>query len=232
MSGYPDAAALYPLPVRQDPALSSASFRPRLATTPLPRLTVPILTARKGLSPSRTTSCLAYRRPALLTSVGLFAYLDGKTLESLRERKAPYLSALIPVYNEEENLAMLGEEVSSALNMLGKPYEVILVDDGSKDRSFECLLNLVKNTPASRPCAWGATPGQTAAMLAGIHHASGELIVCLDADMQNDARDIPEADREARRGLRLRQRLAQGPAGPLSRPQGFRRLSPMGLSRW
>jgi len=104
----------------------------------------------------------------------------------------PYLSALIPVYNEEENLATLGEEVSSALNALGKPYEVILVDDGSQDRSYEELLKLVKKYPNFRTVRLGRNAGQTAAMLAGIQHASGELIVCLDADMQNDARDVPK----------------------------------------
>jgi glycosyltransferase involved in cell wall biosynthesis len=104
----------------------------------------------------------------------------------------PYLSALIPVYNEEENLAALGEEVSSALNALGKPYEVILVDDGSVDRSYEELLKLVAKHPNFKTVRLGRNAGQTAAMLAGIQHASGELIVCLDADMQNDARDVPK----------------------------------------
>ena len=103
-----------------------------------------------------------------------------------------YLSALIPVYNEEENLAALGEEVSSALDALGKSYEVILVDDGSKDRSFEEIVKLVKKYPGFKSVHLGRNAGQTAAMLAGIQHASGELIVCLDADMQNDARDIPK----------------------------------------
>ncbi|MCM2305271.1 MAG: glycosyltransferase family 2 protein, partial [Elusimicrobia bacterium] len=104
----------------------------------------------------------------------------------------PYLSALIPVYNEEENLPALGEEVSSALDALGKPYEVILVDDGSKDRSYEELLKLVEKYPNFKAVRLGRNAGQTAAMLAGIQHASGELIVCLDADMQNDARDVPK----------------------------------------
>lgn len=104
----------------------------------------------------------------------------------------PYLSALIPVYNEEENLAKLGEEVSSALNGIGKPYEVILVDDGSKDRSFEEIQKLVKKYPGFKTVRFARNAGQTAAMLAGIQHASGELIVCLDADMQNDARDVPK----------------------------------------
>ncbi|MCR4295961.1 MAG: glycosyltransferase family 2 protein [Elusimicrobia bacterium] len=104
----------------------------------------------------------------------------------------PYLSALIPVYNEEENLAALGEEVSSALDALGKPYEVILVDDGSRDRSYEELLKIVSKYPNFKTVRLGRNAGQTAAMLAGIQHASGELIVCLDADMQNDARDVPK----------------------------------------
>ena len=104
---------------------------------------------------------------------------------------APYLSALIPVYNEEENLESLGREVSSALDAIGRPYEVILIDDGSKDRSFEEILKLVKTYPNFRCVRLGRNAGQTAAMLAGIQHACGELIVCLDADMQNDARDVP-----------------------------------------
>lgn len=104
----------------------------------------------------------------------------------------PYLSALIPVYNEEENLPALGKEVSEALDAIGKPYEVILVDDGSKDRSFEEIQKLVKKYPGFKAVRFARNAGQTAAMLAGIQHASGDLIVCLDADMQNDARDIPK----------------------------------------
>jgi glycosyltransferase involved in cell wall biosynthesis len=104
----------------------------------------------------------------------------------------PYLSALIPVYNEEENLPALGEEVSAALAAIGKPYEVILVDDGSKDRSWEELQKLLKKYPHFKAVRLGRNAGQTAAMLAGIQHSTGELIVCLDADMQNDARDVPK----------------------------------------
>ena len=104
----------------------------------------------------------------------------------------PYLSALIPVYNEEENLPALGEEVSAALDALGKPYEVILVDDGSKDDSYAEIMKLVRKHKGFKAVRLGRNAGQTAAMLAGIQHASGELIVCLDADMQNDARDVPK----------------------------------------
>jgi glycosyltransferase involved in cell wall biosynthesis len=104
----------------------------------------------------------------------------------------PYLSALIPVYNEEENLVALGEEVSTALGALGKTYEVILVDDGSLDKSWPMIQDLVKKYPAFKGVRLGRNAGQTAALLAGIQHANGELIVCLDADMQNDARDVPK----------------------------------------
>lgn len=104
----------------------------------------------------------------------------------------PYLSALIPVYNEEENLVALGAEVSGALDKLGKPYEVILVDDGSKDGSWKLLMELTQKYKNFKAVRLGRNAGQTAAMLAGIQHAQGELIVCLDADMQNDARDVPK----------------------------------------
>ncbi|MDE2142174.1 MAG: glycosyltransferase family 2 protein, partial [Elusimicrobia bacterium] len=103
-----------------------------------------------------------------------------------------YLSALIPVYNEEENLPALGEEVSGALDALGKSYEVILVDDGSKDQSWNEIQKLIRKYPRFRAVRLGRNAGQTAAMLAGIQHSTGELIVCLDADMQNDARDVPK----------------------------------------
>ncbi len=104
----------------------------------------------------------------------------------------PYLSALIPVYNEEENLDALGVEVSGAMDALGKSYEVILVDDGSRDKSWDLIQKLVKTHKGFRGVRLGRNAGQTAALLAGIQHAEGELIVCLDADMQNDARDIPK----------------------------------------
>lgn len=103
-----------------------------------------------------------------------------------------YLSALIPVYNEEENLVALGAEVSGALGALGKPYEVILVDDGSRDTSWALIQDLVKKYPGFKGVRLGRNAGQTAALLAGIQHAGGEVIVCLDADMQNDARDVPK----------------------------------------
>jgi glycosyltransferase involved in cell wall biosynthesis len=83
---------------------------------------------------------------------------------------SPYLSALIPVYNEEENLTALGEEVSSALDAIGKPYEVILIDDGSLDKSWEIIERLSAQYPHFKGVRLGRNAGQTAAMAAGIQH--------------------------------------------------------------
>jgi glycosyltransferase involved in cell wall biosynthesis len=101
-----------------------------------------------------------------------------------------YLSVLIPVYNEEENLRALGEEVTAALAGLGMTYEVLLVDDGSTDRSFELIEQLAREYPGFKGVRLGRNVGQTAALAAGIKHASGELIACQDADLQNDPADI------------------------------------------
>lgn len=101
-----------------------------------------------------------------------------------------YLSALIPVYNEEENLRALGEEVTAALSPLGMTYEVLLIDDGSTDSSFSLIQELCRKHPGFKGIRLGRNAGQTAALAAGIKHASGELIVCLDADLQNDPADL------------------------------------------
>ncbi len=105
--------------------------------------------------------------------------------------EAPWLSVLIPVYNEEENLAELSAEVDAALRDLGRPYEVLLVDDGSSDRSFDKIREAVARYGGFRGVRLGINAGQTAALAAGIRLARGEIIACLDADLQNDPRDIP-----------------------------------------
>ncbi|MDD5657926.1 MAG: glycosyltransferase family 2 protein [Elusimicrobia bacterium] len=102
----------------------------------------------------------------------------------------PHLSVIVPVYNEEENLPGLGEELEGALRSLGRSYEVILVDDGSTDGSFAAMRELGRR-PGFKSLRLGRNAGQTAALSAGINHASGEFIVMLDADRQNDPADIP-----------------------------------------
>jgi glycosyltransferase involved in cell wall biosynthesis len=102
------------------------------------------------------------------------------------------LSLIIPVYNEEENLPLLYNSVVEALNPLKSTWEVIFVDDGSKDNSFDVLRSLVERDPEHlRVLSFRRNFGQTAAIAAGIDHACGEILVLLDADMQNDPADIP-----------------------------------------
>ncbi len=102
------------------------------------------------------------------------------------------LSVIIPVYNEEDNLPLLVDAVKSALKDISWPYEVVLVDDGSKDTSMDKLEQLAAGDPQHlRVVGLRRNFGQTAAIAAGIDHACGDVIVLMDADLQNDPTDIP-----------------------------------------
>jgi glycosyltransferase involved in cell wall biosynthesis len=102
------------------------------------------------------------------------------------------LSLIIPVYNEAENLPILYDCIHQTLKAIQGIWEVIFIDDGSSDHSFEVLKSLVETDPEHvRVVAFRRNFGQTAAITAGIDHAQGEIIVLLDADLQNDPADIP-----------------------------------------
>jgi glycosyltransferase involved in cell wall biosynthesis len=102
------------------------------------------------------------------------------------------LSLIIPVYNEEQNLPILYDSIQQTMRPIQGSWEVIFVDDGSKDHSFDILGSLVEKDPEhARVLSFRRNFGQTAAIAAGIDHACGETIVLLDADMQNDPADIP-----------------------------------------
>jgi glycosyltransferase involved in cell wall biosynthesis len=103
----------------------------------------------------------------------------------------PYLSLVIPVYNEEENLPVLFGEVAKAMKPLKESWEVIFVDDGSRDKSLEVLRGLAEKDKHVRVIVFRRNFGQTAAISAGIDRAKGEVVVLLDADLQNDPADIP-----------------------------------------
>lgn len=103
----------------------------------------------------------------------------------------PEISLVIPVYNEEENLPVLAAEIREALAPLGRPYEVIYVDDGSTDRSPEVLRALAREDSAVRIVRQRRNAGQSAALDAGFRFARGTIVVTLDADLQNDPADIP-----------------------------------------
>ena len=102
------------------------------------------------------------------------------------------LSIVVPVYNEEENLPLLYQAVTAALEPLGRSWELILVDDGSRDGSVSVLENLASSDPDHvRVVELRRNFGQTAAIAAGIDYSEGEIIVLMDADLQNDPADIP-----------------------------------------
>lgn len=102
------------------------------------------------------------------------------------------LSIVVPVYNEEENIPLLYQAIVTAVAPLGLEWEVILVDDGSKDGSLKALEWLAeKDAEHVRIIALRRNFGQTAAIAAGIDHASGDVVVLMDADLQNDPADIP-----------------------------------------
>ncbi|MBK6433462.1 MAG: glycosyltransferase family 2 protein [Anaerolineae bacterium] len=104
---------------------------------------------------------------------------------------APHVSVVVPLYNEEESIAGLQAQLTAALTGLGRPFEIIVVDDGSRDDSFALLRRWQLQDPAHvRVVRFRRNFGQTAAFAAGFERARGEIIVTLDADLQNDPADI------------------------------------------
>ncbi len=101
------------------------------------------------------------------------------------------LSVVIPAYNEEENLPYLWPELRSVLEPLGLTFEVVFVDDGSRDRSAELIRGFRDVDPRVRLVRLKANAGETAATDAGFKAARGRWVVTMDADLQNDPNDIP-----------------------------------------
>jgi dolichol-phosphate mannosyltransferase len=101
------------------------------------------------------------------------------------------ISIVAPVYNEEENLPILVSQLVEVLGPLRKTYEMIFVDDGSKDRSRQVLKEMVSKYPQLRGLGFKYNCGESAALYAGLREARGDIIVTLDADLQNDPKDIP-----------------------------------------
>jgi len=102
------------------------------------------------------------------------------------------LSIVIPVYNEQDNVFPLHERLSAALQSTGEDYEVIIVNDGSSDLTEANLKSIATTDPRFKIVNFRRNFGQTAAMMAGIDFASGDIIVGLDGDLQNDPADIPK----------------------------------------
>ena len=101
------------------------------------------------------------------------------------------LSVVIPLYNEEPNVAPLHAELSAILSSMAVPYEIVAIDDGSTDGTFEVLRRIQKNDAQVRVVRFTRNFGQTAAFAAGFAFARGQFIVTFDGDLQNDPADIP-----------------------------------------
>lgn len=101
------------------------------------------------------------------------------------------ISLIIPVYNEEENLRDLHREVARSLAGLTCEWEMVLVDDGSADASLSIIRDLAAADPHVRYVSFARNCGQSAAFAAGFRHAGGDVVVTMDADLQNDPADIP-----------------------------------------
>ena len=101
------------------------------------------------------------------------------------------ISVVAPVYNEEENLPVLVSRLVDVLAPLGRSYEMIFVDDASTDRSRALLKEMVAQVPQLRVIGFRKNCGETAAGAAGLKAARGDVVITMDADLQNDPRDIP-----------------------------------------
>jgi dolichol-phosphate mannosyltransferase len=104
---------------------------------------------------------------------------------------SPQISAIVPAFDEIENLPMLMSELRAAFDATGRSYEIVMVDDGSRDGSPDWLIAEAKRDPRVVPVLLEKNVGQSGALAAGISRARGGIVVTLDADLQNDPADLP-----------------------------------------
>ncbi|HIJ86703.1 MAG TPA: glycosyltransferase [Desulfuromonadales bacterium] len=104
----------------------------------------------------------------------------------------PYLSIVIPVYNEEPNIQRLFDRLYPVMKGIGKPFEIIFTDDGSRDHSLELLTGLVAAYPEVRVVEFNGNFGQHMAIMAAFEISRGEIVITLDADLQNPPEEIPK----------------------------------------
>ncbi len=99
----------------------------------------------------------------------------------------PYVSVVVPVYNEEESVLPLHDELTGALGALGKTFEIIIIDDGSTDGTLE----VAKSLPGTSIISFARNHGKSAALVAGFQEARGDIVMTLDGDLQDDPKEIP-----------------------------------------
>lgn len=111
--------------------------------------------------------------------------------QASRDSETVEFSAIIPVYNEERNIRQLFLALRPVLERMKKSFEIIFIDDGSTDGTFQVLRSLHTADPLCKAIRFRRNFGQTAALAAGFSHARGNIIITLDGDLQNDPSDIP-----------------------------------------
>ena len=111
----------------------------------------------------------------------------------------PEVSVIIPIYNESKNIPILFEKLSSVLKPMD--YEIVAVNDGSKDDSWAELVKIASSVKNVRIINFVKNYGQTAALTAGINNATGEIIILIDSDLENDPEDIPKLLDKIREGF-------------------------------
>jgi glycosyltransferase involved in cell wall biosynthesis len=115
----------------------------------------------------------------------------GRLPWTVSAAKSLEISVLLPIYNEEENIPLLTEQLFTVFDRLGATFEIVAVNDGSTDGSLQALKLVAERRGELKIIAFSRNFGQTAALMAGFDYASGDVIVSLDADLQNDPSDIP-----------------------------------------
>jgi glycosyltransferase involved in cell wall biosynthesis len=148
-------------------------------------------------------------------------------------QRPPQLSVIIPLYHEEDNVRPLHERLQAALGRLGRTFEIVYVDDGSRDATPQRLAEIARADPAVRVVRFRRNFGQTAAIQAGIEYSRGEVLVFMDGDLQNDpddiamlleliddGHDVVSGWRKDRHDDRLRSLLSRAANGLISRVTG------------
>ncbi|MFL6548542.1 MAG: glycosyltransferase family 2 protein [Povalibacter sp.] len=102
----------------------------------------------------------------------------------------PQLSVIVPLYNEQDNVGLLHTAITTSIQPLQRSYEIVFVDDGSRDNTFQVASDLARQDPHLRVVKFRRNYGQTAAMAAGIEYARGNTLITMDGDLQNDPADI------------------------------------------
>ncbi len=151
---------------------------------------------------------------------------DGSSGAVPAEGAAPRVSAVVPVFNEEAGLAELHDRLSRALRGSGRTWEIVYVDDGSRDRSLELLAGFAARDPGVRVVELTRNYGQHAAVFAGMAQARGDVVVTLDADLQNPPEEIPKLLAKIDEGFEIVGSRRRGRKDPL-----FRRIASRAVNR-